>query len=243
VTARRFFFVHMQKTAGMALRRRLINHFGERAVYPAHGIDGGDPVDLSVSTDTLRERVAARGDEIAVIAGHFPLCATGLVDGDFATITLLRDPVDRTLSYLRHHRASAPGDRDKSLEEIYDDAFRFEGFVHNHMTKMLSLTLEEMDFYMLSRVDFTAERLERAKEALAGIDAVGFQERFDEFCDELSSRFGWDLGEPAVVNATAPVAVDDAFRARIAEDNAHDVELYAFAQRLHESREPVGTSR
>jgi hypothetical protein len=240
----RFFFVHMQKTAGMALRQRLINHFGEPAVYPTRGVDGTDPVELVLSIDYLLERLAARGDQIRVITGHFPLCTTELIDGRFTTLTLLREPVERTLSYLRHHRENEPSDRHKSLEEIYDDPLRFHGLAHNHMTKMLSLTSEEMasgmDAGMLTRVQFNRDRLERAKEALAGIDAVGFQEHFEDFCDELTARFGWRLGEPEIVNTSAPVEVPDSFRARIAEDNALDVELYEFARQLASDVAEVG---
>src|SRR5215207_38086 len=141
----RYFFVHMQKTAGIALRRRLINHFGERAVYPAR-LDGKEvgPVKVVLNVDFLRERLVTRGDEIRVIIGHFPLCTTELIDGRFTTLTLLREPVERTLSYLRHHRENERTDRHRSLEEIYEDPVRFHGFIHNHMTKMLSLTPAEM---------------------------------------------------------------------------------------------------
>ena len=109
------------------------------------------------------------------------------------------------------------------------------------MTKMLSLTPAEMHEWpaMLELADpeaprwsSTATRLERAKERLAGIDAIGLQERFEDFCDELTARFGWDLGEPERVNTTEPVEVSEGFRARIAEDNAFDLELYEFAQGL-----------
>jgi len=58
---------------------------------------------------------------------------------------------------------------------------------------------------------------------------VGLQEGFDDFVALLEQRFGWDLGPPLVANDTAPVPVDPAFRARIASDNALDVELYAWA--------------
>jgi hypothetical protein len=236
MTGQRYFFVHMQKTAGSALRHLLMDHFGEPAVYPTRGLDGRDPVELVLSTDHLRERVLARGDEIEVITGHFPLCTTELLDGRHRTLTLLREPVERTLSYLRHHREKEPADRGKELEEIYEDPFRFHGFVHNHMTKMLALTPAEMTDGMLTRVDFDQDHLERAKEALAGMDCVGLQERFEEFCPQLAERFGWRLGRPRVINASAPVAVDDGFRARIADDNALDVELYAFADQLLASR-------
>jgi Sulfotransferase family len=227
----RYFFVHMQKTAGIALRQRLINHFGERAVYPTRE-DGKDvgPVKLALNIDHLRERLAARGDEIRVITGHFPLCTVELLDGEYTTLTLLREPVERTLSYLRHHRENEPADRHRSLEEIYDDPLRFHGFVHNHMTKMLSLTPAEMKTGMRSRVKFNRDRLERAKEALARIDAVGLQERFESFCDELANRFEWRLGEPEIVNTSASVEVSERFRVRIEEDNAFDIELYEFAK-------------
>ena len=157
------FFVHMQKTAGTALRQGLINHFGKRAVYPTQGMDGTDPTQLVTSTDYLRERLAARGDEIEAITGHFPLCTTELLDGRYTTLTLLREPVERSLSYLRHHRKEEPADRDRSLEEIYEDPFRFQGFVHNHMTKMLSLTPAEMTDGMLTPLELNEIHLERAK--------------------------------------------------------------------------------
>jgi hypothetical protein len=72
------------------------------------------------------------------------------------------------------------------------------------------------------------------------MDAVGLQERFEDFCDELTARFGWRLGEPETVNTSAPVEVGEGFRARIAEDNASDVELYEFARRLLASRPIAG---
>jgi hypothetical protein len=100
------------------------------------------------------------------------------------------------------------------------------------MTKMLSLTPEEMSASMFTRVELDRDHLERAKEALAGMDAVGLQERFEDFCDRLAARFGWDLGEPEILNTTARVDAPKSLRARIAEDNALDVELYEFAKGL-----------
>jgi hypothetical protein len=247
----RYFFVHMQKTAGSELRRLLIDHFGDAAVYPTAGVDGADPVQLVLSIDHLRERLAARGDQIRVITGHFPLCTAELIDGRLTTLTLLREPVERTLSYLRHHRENERADRHRPLEEIYDDPLRFHGLAHNHMTKMLSLTSAEAaaDLPILTSVKFTREHLERAKQALASMDAFGLQERFEDFCDELTARFGWRLGEPEKTNVSTPVEVPESFRARIAEDNALDVELYEFAKQLlatdpaHPGGETVGEGR
>lgn len=247
----RFFLLHVQKAAGTSLMSRLQHHFGKPAVYPDRS-DGDE--DAVISVQRLEERWRARRDEIRVIAGHFPLCAVDLLGGGFTTLTILREPIERTLSYLRHRRQEAPEDRDKSLEEIYRDPYRFEALVHNHMTKMFSLTpdeatawaLESAEIFslepdrsapwILAKVEFTPARLERAKEGLASVDAIGFQEHFDDFCGELSRRFGWDLGPQQHVNRTGSSEISPAFRARIAKDNAMDVELYEFALELCERR-------
>jgi hypothetical protein len=250
----RFFFVHIRKTAGTALRRRLINHFGERAVYPTQGVDGTDPVTLMLSVDHLRKRLAARGDEIKVVTGHLPLCTVDLIDGHYTTLSLVRDPVERTLSSLRDDRENNPAFAGRPLEEIYGAGGRFAQLARDHMTKVLAITPAEnaqmAKALALSPADMAARdalpvefgrgHLERAKERLAGIDVFGLQECFEDFCDELTARFGWDLGEPVRVNTTAPVEVSDTFRTRIAEDNALDVELYEFAKRLlRDARRPT----
>ncbi len=238
----RYFFVHMMKTAGVSLRRRLIENFGGRAVYPWPE-DGTDPVLLYVSVDLLRERMAVRAHEVEVVTGHFPLCTTELLGGGFTTLTVLREPVERTLSFLRHQREYEPADRGKTLEQIYDDPVRFHCSVHNHMTKMLALSTAEMTDGMLTPIEFTPDHLERAKDALVTIDAVGFQEDFEDFCRELVVRFGWDLGEPKSLNSSeANVDISDDFRARIAEDNALDIELYEFARELAAER-VIGASQ
>jgi Sulfotransferase family len=231
----RFFFVHIQKAAGTSLVFRLRRHFGRAAIYPPES-DKGD-VAAVISVDHLLERWRTHVDTTRVVTGHFPLCTADLLGDSFTTLTVLRDPVERTLSYLRHHRQLTPDDSERSLEAIYADPFRFHGLIHNHMVKMFSLTRAEMTDGVLTRVEFTPDRLERAKENLAGVDVVGLQTGFEDFCHALTRRFGWDLGEWRHVNRTEPVEVSESFRDRIAEDNALDVDLFAFARRLIEERD------
>jgi Sulfotransferase family len=229
--AQRYFFIHVQKAAGTSLVFRLRGHFGRAAIYPPESDRGN-----TIMVDDLVKRWRTHGHETRVVTGHFPLCVVGMLSGRFTTLTVLREPVERTLSYLRHHRQLTPEDSGKSLEEIYDDPFRFQGFVHNHMVKMFSLTADEMTAGMLTPVEFTRDHLERAKTNLATVDVIGLQECFGEFCDELTRRFGWDLGDDARLNRTQRFDVSERFRARIAEDNAFDLELYEFAQELVELR-------
>jgi hypothetical protein len=233
---RRFFFVHMQKTGGISLYMRVWRYFGGDPVYPA--LSDGHPVATApqLMTDVLLERWRERRDQIQLVMGHFPLCTIDLLDAEFTTLTVLRDPVERTLSYLRHHRNTTPEDRKRTLEEIYEDPIRFRLFIHNHMTKMLSLETHEMTDGMMTPIDFDRNRLRRAKRALKRIDEFGVSEELEEFARRLEQRFHWRLGDPVRLNATEPVEIPDSFRARIAEDNALDVELFEYALELLSKR-------
>ena len=224
----RFFFLHMQKTAGTALWRRLKQHFEPSSVYP--GPDDGAPPASVLSVEHLLDRWTVRRAQIAIVTGHFPLCTLELLGGSFTTLTILRDPVERTLSALRDLQARSPELRGAPLELIYDDPVR-ASLLRNHMVQMLSLTVDEMSEGALSRVELTREHLDRAQERLMAIDVVGFQDRFEAFCAELTRRFAWDLGPPIFMNRTSPVPISDDLRRRVADDSALDVELYEFALR------------
>ena len=236
---RRFFYVHLQKTAGTSLIRRIRQNFPDGAVYP-QASDGGK-VARVISIELLLDTWAKRGDQIQVVTGHFPLCTAELLGGEFTTLTVLRHPLERTVSYLRHHRRRTPADAGLTLEQVYEDEFRFNGLVHNHMTKMLSLLPEEMDAGALTRVEFNRERLERAIARLEGVDAVGLQEDFDGFCEHLAHRFAWQLDDPLPRRERAPPELTPRFRERILEDNALDLELYEYARRLVAQRARVPT--
>ena len=153
---------------------------------------------------------------------------------------MLRHPVERTLSFLRHQaaRRQRGATEDTPLDVIYDDPFRFDAMIHNHMVRVLSLAPEEWGpgDGVLTTVPYTRERLEMAEEALAGIEMFGLQTHLDEFCDDLAARYGLVLGEPVRSNTTDPVEVPPGLEDRIAEDNALDMELYEYACRLYAQR-------
>jgi hypothetical protein len=84
--------------------------------------------------------------------------------------------------------------------------------------------------------DFTPARLADAKLRLEDVDVLGFDVCFPEFLAELNRRFDWQLGAPAHANRTERDDVPASFRRRIADDNAPDLELFAFAEELREQR-------
>jgi hypothetical protein len=239
---RRFFFAHVQKAAGTSLFVQLQREFDRPQIYPDLSDDVPGPAPI-LFVSHLRERYRARRDEIRIVTGHFPLRTTELLEDDFITLTVVREPVARTLSFLRHHRRKTPADADRSLEELYEDPIRFHGMIENNMVKMFSLSPEEMlvgDGLMTHVKDFGPDRLERAKAGLAGVDVLGLDTRFPEFVEACDSRFGWDLGVPMHANRTAPDDVAASFRRRIAADNAADVELFEFARELRSGRQRRG---
>lgn len=223
----RFFFVHLLKTAGTSLFVRFQRHFGEDGVYP--NPSDGDAVVVAPQLVPARlvERWAERGDEIRMVAGHLPFCTQALLDTPFTTLTVLRDPVDRTLSYLRHHRQRTPEDADRPLEDIYEQQPRFDWLIHDHMVKMLGMSVEEMTDGMLTSLATGPSHLRVALDRLEHeIDLFGLTEHLDTFWQELQDRYGFRLGTNVVTNDTAPTRAPDALRRRIADDNRLDVELY-----------------
>jgi hypothetical protein len=233
----RFFIVHLQKTAGTSLRDRFRATLPETAIYP-NASDGRDKRISVISVQHLLQRWEERKDEIRLVAGHFPLSTIELLDAPFVTLSILRPPVERTVSYLRHQRRINRDDRDLPLETIYDDPFRFNGLIRNHMVRMFSIGADEMTAGdgVLTDVADSPERLERAKAAVAGLDAFGLQPHFEEFWGEFARRHGLVLGNPLRSNASEPEEPSDALVARIEEDNALDLALYEYAERVYMER-------
>ena len=231
----RYFFLRFQKTGSTALTQLLRTQFGDAAVYPGAGDHGH--VEAVLWVDYLTERFRTNRDELRVIAGHFPLSVVELLDAPFRTFTILRDPVERTLSLLRSRaQRGAPRFQGQPLEALYEDP-ELQDIIRNHMVKMLTLTTEEMGSMPLTLpVTFDDARLERAKQRLADVEVIGLQERFNELCAALEERFGWDLGPRRFSNRTDQQPISSDLRKRIAADNQADIELYEFARELLEPK-------
>ena len=145
-------------------------------------------------------------------------------------MTILREPLARTLSQLAQYRIqNAP---DKDVEAIYDDPTVNGQLLLNHQTKVFSLSEADNPGTYLKIVDIDEARLATAKEALERVDLLGLQEQFPRFLRVLADRYNWQIGEIENVNVGGPVRVAESFRRRILEDNAADVELYEHARRI-----------
>jgi serine O-acetyltransferase len=269
----RFFFVHLMKTGGTSFAFQLRKHFPSEEMYPAQGLDARNELDVAsyVSISRMLRLSPERRDEIRMYTGHFPFVASEMLGLDLVALTLLRDPVDRTISVLKHFKRLAKRYHSYPLDEIYEDRFVFAHFVENHQTRMFSVTAEDapeafgrrmsywttasllgigppqpnLDIDEIERERLAAEaeegsvdeaRYALAREQLGKVGIIGFSEHYEDYIAELRERFGWwpnGLNTKARANVSSEdwdVPAD--LRARIARDNAYDMQLYAYALEL-----------
>lgn len=234
-TVQRFFFIHVMKTGGTSFAvHHLAPAFDEQAVFP-NAVDDEMSYLLDTSPywriDALRELSAQRRDRTELYRGHYPFCATEIIgDHGLITLTLLRDPVERVVSYLKHCRTYHPQHSDMTLEEIYEERPWIDGFATNHQTKVFSLTAADDPKYCYQPLQIDRSRLALAKANLAEVDIVGTQDRFTEFVEECGRRFGWPT-TPRPKHRTGEAApVSESLRMRIETDNEIDREFYEYAR-------------
>jgi hypothetical protein len=241
-TGRVYFFIHVMKTAGGTFRNHLLANFPKEFVYPNWSLDRGQ---ANIEIASLTGLDDDRSETIVAYSGHFPYFATDIVERrigrPLTRITILRDPVERTLSLLRDMRSWNADTRDRSLEDLYDDPILNPLFVANHQAKVFSLREDDGAESYQHVVEVDDERLALAKERLRRVDFIGVQEQFARFLDTMRSDLGWRIGDAPdrhVSGDEEEVPTD--LRNRIAADNRADVELYRFANAV--IRERTGRS-
>lgn len=252
-------FVHVMKTGGTTIVRNLRETYPLEVVFPYSALDlvyredGELDLEHHLSVPYLLGLSPERRETIRVYIGHFPYVVRELLGFEVRAATMLRDPVERTISLLRQLQRPQRWEDDaverplamRRLEEVYEHPLVFEPLVHDHQTKIFSMMPADDPQRYTDLIEVDGARLERAKASLEEIEVVGITERFDELLDELESRFGWTIVRGARKNATperdlTPVAAS--LRRRIAADNAIDTELYEYAKDLVAMRRSRRTS-
>ena len=238
----RFFFVHVMKTAGTSFVRQLQQQFPAEAVYPFPAVDWISPHDFDayINIPRLLALTPERRAQVRMYTGHFPFYVTHEIDPTLTTLSVLREPVERTISVLKHFKRVEERFRPCSLETIYDDRQIFRFFVENHQTKVFSMVAADGEQAINCGMTLDDTRYERARENLARVDLLGLTETYDDFALEARRRYGWwpagvDLDTRTNVS-TEEWDVAPAFRDRIAADNAYDLALYDYARSLVRAR-------
>jgi hypothetical protein len=152
------------------------------------------------------------------------------------TLTILRDPIERTISYHKHCKRYHDQHRTLSLEEIYEDPFTFPALIRNHQAKLFAMTPDDEPESYLDVIEIDDRRLEVAKANLERVDVLGLQEHFPELLEEMTHRYGWRFGHVDDHHVSEESKIPDSFRRRIADDNAADLAFYEHARQVWERR-------
>lgn len=220
-----FFFVHVMKTGGTTFIQHLEANFPESQAYP-YAPRGPQRRRQYTMVDELRNLDAERRSRIRAYSGHFPFVTHTLVDAD-VTLSLVREPVERTVSTLRHFKRYDEKYRDMSLEAIYDDPWVYPVFVRDYQAKLFAMTLDDKLESHMDVIDVDDRRLGIALANLDRVDVLGTHDRYGQFVEELSRRFGWSFtAVPDMRVSTESWDVSPELRRRIAADNAADVAFY-----------------
>lgn len=213
----RVYFLHIPKTGGTTLRLLIEQQLSCEEIYPFKNY-----------------KSAKRSVHEELVSGHFPYWFCKNIDCDFETsykITILRNPIDRYLSFLR---AKKKADRELSdLESVFnlrffpDNKYK-EGLIDNAYCR-----------YLASKNGLEGvELLESAKATLLTLDAVVFYDHFERDIIDLFHRFHIDLNRSEIprINITQDEQVSDELLERVRQVNELDLQLYEYAKKHYTSK-------
>ena len=220
-----FALLHIPKTAGTSLRVALEAALGPNAVLPSADYlkrRGGK----YLSGKDLGKAYMGASDGLKLIQGHFSFKELQRLAPEAAVMTVLREPVARVVSLLKHHKAR------HGIQMAYQDMITLGGpafnAASNHQVKLLSTLPEGAD---------VSEHLESAMATLNKCAAVGVTERYSETLKLCSHLVGEPLGPPQTLNRSdlQLEALPDEFLEDLAFRNRSDTILYRHALKILDS--------
>jgi len=225
----RLFFLHVMKTAGTTFRGHIDANFAPEQVFPQPGVD--EPLfaakaDIRYLQDMPTERMA----QLRMISAHIPIGLTDRLGIDFTYLTLLRDPVDRTLSWLRQRQRNHQPD--ESLHQIYEQQTILRAnYIDDHQVKQFAITADDGAVNHLHPVVMDDQRMAIAKANLERVAVVGFQDGLDAFLGQLHERYGWTVATVPDRNVREdPTPAPTALRRQIDDENPWDRAFYEHAR-------------
>lgn len=231
----RLIFDHFPKTAGQAINAWLVRELGRGTVSP--------PM-IAWHKEFLR-----LNGSFPVISGHIHYEDGEGLDPRFQYATLLREPLDRVVSWLHFVvNNHAPW----QVPEIYEPVRRFIDSEGEELHPDLIIHLRNTAVFHFASIRgwrrvSDAERVERAVEAIASYDCIGVYERLGEFVTSLAALIGIpapEILENVNVTASRPAIdkVSSKLRGNILALTELDRALYQrvseLAARRHEVNSP-----
>lgn len=143
----KYFFIHVMKTGGTSFADIIAANFPTSDRYPDAYLTPDQNIferfETYLYVPGLVSRVNAMQGKLKIVSGHVPYQVRSLLHDSYIAMTLLRDPVERTLSYLKHCRKYHIEHMNLTLEQIYDDPWFHASFIQNYQTKIFSMSAQE----------------------------------------------------------------------------------------------------
>lgn len=239
----RILVIHTMKTGGSSLRRIIQSEIGVDAIYPSdqdltelpHGWYPG-PKSLLGSLEAGDTHTAD------VLIGHLPYVLADAMQPRPKVVTLLREPVARTVSMMEHRRRHTPSLRSASYRQLLDHEPFVMGQVKDYQTKIFAFdSIAECPDHVNVPLAIDDDRFERALARLEKVDVLGLTENIPTFLAELCNTTWLENLEPLRHNEGGygqPDLPPDVLE-RILELTARDRVLYERARQLVTDRTPA----
>lgn len=226
-----FVFLHIPKAAGTTFREIISAEINPRK---------------RLSLDDI-SRIAYAPDEWLnshdFISGHFGVSLLSRLHSGCQVITMLRNPVARTISQYKYFKELSERDtdfntyaallRDRSLKEILSDPddVVINSLFRNTQTWAL---VSDYQHHFRNHLMSDDEALAIAKESLEKMDFFGLVEAMEDSLAGLNALFGWNIRikEAASVKSNPTGWQEDCegLRDVILENNQLDLALYNWAE-------------
>jgi hypothetical protein len=241
---------HIQKTAGTSLRRVV------RANLPPADVEVIPNLSPSARTparllDLHREWYESldepRRAQLCCVMSHWAGYLLPALDRPAEPLALVREPVDRTLSYYHFkQRRRGPERPLEPLEQLYETGAGGRPELMTQLCNWQSRALLSV-FHDVSELEHSAGPSvdadvwrERLRDLVEHVFLVGVQDRFEQYVSALVRRYGWKALVPhSKVNPQRPPLseVSSELRETILAHNWLDAQLYELCREVQKQRE------